>query len=168
MSELSGYEPASPLTFWNVFPSRCGDLPIFRQFFAHVTAKTALTISTSTPAAVSSTSKSSSPENSHGISAASTVVNPSTCWNLPPLLVFVRKFCCTRITLGPRAHIAFLTVADLLVAHSVCHPDSFGHLDCSLSESTIGPARDRHWLDPHVCHHGAQPWVQMLSSVLSP
>ena len=39
-------------------------------------------------------------------------------------------------------------VSDLLVAHSVCHPDSFGHLDCSEPESTIGPARDRHWLNP--------------------
>ena len=56
-------------------------------------------------------------------------------------------------------------VSDLLVAHSVRHPDSFGHLDCSEQESTIGPARDRHWLNPFERPHDPDPWVQMLSSV---
>ena len=37
MSELSGYEPASPLVaFRNVFPSRCDNFRILRQFFAHI------------------------------------------------------------------------------------------------------------------------------------
>ena len=43
-----------------------------------------LTVSSSTPSVVSSNSKSSSTEKSHGTSFASTVVNPSTCWNFPP------------------------------------------------------------------------------------
>ena len=37
MSELSGYELASPLvTNWNDFPPRGNDLRILRQFFAHI------------------------------------------------------------------------------------------------------------------------------------
>ena len=98
MSELSGYKSASPLVaLRNVFPSRCDRVCISRQFSsthqrfrmlpsrqALSSCPMALTISSLTPSVFSSITKSSSTENSHGISSASTGVNPSTCKNLPP------------------------------------------------------------------------------------
>ena len=182
MSGLSGYEPSSPLvTFRNVFRSRCNDLRIFRQFFAHI----------------------KDPECYHRveffllanqdgfdcffINTFSGLVDlevvfhrelardlfcvncrqPFNLLQLASLFVLVRQFGFTCIAPDPRALVATIQV-DQLVAHFACRSGAFGDLDCSELESTIGPAHDRRWLDPLERTHGPYPWDQVPSSVCPP
>ena len=99
MSELSGYESASPLVaLRNVFPSRCDHLYISWQLFAHVKDSECFHRASSffLPAAMALTISSLTLLCSHpsrrrlplkirtGSLLHQTVVNPATCKNLPP------------------------------------------------------------------------------------